>query len=89
MYKLYQMPDTHKVLQHFPLPQTCVRDQAEDSELLMHARVRSGDYFETIASELERIAESLALQNDVNLPDLERIIGELVQANRSYRVVSK
>lgn len=82
----YQLMSNDVILGHFPARQLFVHDQIDDADLLLHARIRSGDYFETVATELERIAESLESRQAPELPELERIITELVKANKSYRV---
>lgn len=86
----YQLQVPDRIMSHFPGLQTFARDQ-EDKEinLHMHARVRSGDYFLTLATELDKIAQSLAGAKAPEAPELERIVAELISIGQDYTVTRK
>lgn len=81
-----------RMLGHFPALQPLVRDKGEadnEEDLLLQARVRSGDYFMTLATELESIADSLAVADMPEAAELERITKELISLHKDYRIVGK
>ncbi len=73
----------HKVLPRY------VRDQQDGYDLPLHARIRSGDYLETVATEIDQIAQSPALQQTPESADLERLVRELLKANKTFELVPK
>lgn len=80
------------VLSHFPGRQWLVRDSGgsdADRDMLLRARIRSGDYFETLATELDRIAQALPEEHIAEINEIERIVAELIRANKGYRVTPK
>lgn len=77
------------LLSHFWTTPALVRDEAEDAEMLRKARIRSGDYLMTLATELERAAQSLADVKAPEAPELERIVSELLYLERNYRIVER
>ncbi|HSH17902.1 MAG TPA: hypothetical protein VK978_00815 [Candidatus Saccharimonadales bacterium] len=91
----YQLRGAAGVLSHFPAPASYVRDgddkfnDFDQAKLHMQARIRSGDYFGTLATELERIAQSLDAVKAPEAPELERIVTELLYVGQNYGVVKK
>jgi hypothetical protein len=85
----YAMPSTPIVLSHFPGRRFFVRDIDEDVEMLLEARIRSGDYVLTLATELDKLAQSLAAGNAPEAVDLERLVSELLVINKKYTLEKK
>lgn len=89
----YKLPFGGLVTDHFAAPAFFVRDQADDEmRMNLQARVRSGDYFMTIATELDEIAQNLSrlnLAGAVEANDLERIVAELFILTQDYTIVKK
>lgn len=79
------------LLGHFPGRQFIVCDEADDLVARMHmqARVRSGDYFLTLATELDKIAQGLATVKAPEAPELERIVTELLSVGQDYTITKK
>lgn len=89
----YKLSNSGVITSHFPARQFFVKDQASD-EMHMHlrARVKSGDYFMTIATELERIAQNLERQGgaeSMEVSELERIVSELLILTKDYTLIKK
>ncbi len=59
---------------------------ADISELLSRARALSGDYFETLATELDKIAQGLAVAQAPEAPELERMVSELLYIGRNFKL---
>ena len=103
MSAAYQLPTMTGVLSHFPVDQTVVRDQDEDSsllpagrygddamsELLLNARIRSGDYMVTLATELDAVVKDLSVVHASEAAGLEKIVAELLYLDRNYKIVKK
>jgi hypothetical protein len=101
----YHLPAFGTILSHFPLRPPVVRDgfsgrakgdadsfePVEDdiSELLTRARIKSGDYFATLATELDKMAQGLNTVRAPEASELERIVGELLYLDDNYRLVKK
>lgn len=88
----YQINPSAGLLRHFPGLLGLVRDGGEadnDAELLLEARVRSGDYIVTLATELEKLADGLAGVHAPEAAELERLTHELMGLNKHYRLVKK
>ena len=67
-----------------------VRDRAEPEDPELDALARSGDYFITLATSLETLAESLPdLSTRTASQLLEKIAHELGYIQRHYRVTRK
>ena len=80
------------ILSHFPAWQPVVRDTFDDADmnaLIVGARVRSGDYFATIAMELDKVAQALSMARAPEAPELERLVSELLYVQQHYSVVRK
>lgn len=80
------------MLKHFPGKNRLVCDNApSDDDFWIRARIRSGDYFLTVATELDQIIQSLAsgISSNAVLPELECLVTELIGVNKVYRVVPK
>ena len=57
-------------------------------ELQIKALIRSGDYFEVIASEIDRISSSLESDHSA-MVDLQRIVRELLYVQSEYKISEK
>ena len=85
------------VLSHFPTRLTLFRDGTDDAaamaadedELRAMARVRSGDYFATLATELDKVAQSLSSAAAPEAPDIERVVAELLYLDKHYIIKKK
>lgn len=91
----YQIGSNSAVLSHFPgsllLFQDEVsggRDETEVAKLLIRARINSGDYFITLVTELEQVADSLTPEAPAAV-ELQRIIAELVYLHDNYSLTKK
>jgi hypothetical protein len=82
----YHLSTLGGFLTHFPARQPYVRDADEDADMLRQARLRSGDYLMTLATELEQIAETLQAELAPEAPALERIVTELHYVDRNYKL---
>jgi hypothetical protein len=101
MMKTYQLPRFGMLLSHFPYAQPLVRDgyeaKASDNaasndeaeELLIRARVKSGDYFATLATELDKLAQGLSLARAPEAEVIERMVPELLYIDRHYNIRPK
>ena len=87
----YAIADPGLVLSHFwPQRSTAlVRDAADQHGSALDAAIRSGDYFITLATTLESIADSLAGADDAAAGALGALIKELEYAQGNYRVIPK
>lgn len=94
----YLVRNHGSVMNHFPpaLPwllrdgyHDAGSDNTSDVQMAIRARVRSGDYFVTLATELDRLAQELGPVPNRQAEELERIISELLFVNSHYRVVRK
>lgn len=88
----YQLSTIGSLLSHFPGRLDFVRDATDedaDTEMLAKVRVRSGDYFMTVATELDKLAQSIASTNDAEAAQLERLVSELLFIDRNYTIVNK
>jgi hypothetical protein len=86
VYQIRNTADIGTIASHFAGQQLFVRDAAEsidETDMLLHARIRSGDYFLTLAAELEKQAQLAAS------PELERLVSELIRVNKKYTIVKK
>lgn len=66
-----------------------VRDRAEAANRELDASIRSGDYFVTLATLLESIAEELPNIHSPVQPALEKLVEDLEYAQRHYSIVKK
>lgn len=68
-------------------------DDDESSDTLerraAQARVRSGDYFITLATELEEVAQNVNLARDSQTEILESLVRELLYLDEHYRISRK
>jgi hypothetical protein len=85
----YRITPSNRILNHFWTTPKLVRDEEEDAAMLRRARIRSGDYLMTLATELERVAQSLGDVRAPEAPELERIVSELLYLERNYRIVER
>ena len=79
------------IMQHSPLGQPLlVRDRSEPANPQLDASVRSGDYFDTLATILEAIALDLPrLSSATNSQALLRLSKDLSYLQRRYLIVKK
>jgi hypothetical protein len=82
----YQLSSPINILSHYPFRQFVVRDTESDADMLRKARIRSGDYLMTLATELESIAQQLSDVKAPEAPELERIVSELIYLERNYTI---
>lgn len=86
----YQLTRYSGILSHFaPGRPSLVRDEAEDADMLRRARIKSGDYLMTLATELEKAADSLAAAGAPEAHELERLVSELLYLDRNYKIVER
>lgn len=88
----YRIPASSGLLAHFPGRRQLLRDGLDDETeagLVLEARVRSGDYMLTLATELDRIAQGLAAARAPEAADLERLAAELLLVNRRYDLIKR
>lgn len=91
-HSFYHLTTWQGLLPHYGQRVTLVRDSddtLDEAEMLLRARVRSGDYFMTLATELEQLADSLAVSKQPEAIELERIAAELLALNRRYIINEK
>lgn len=92
--RTYSIPTIGGLLEHFPARSWFVRDADDidediDTEMLWAARAHSGDYFMTLATELDKLAQSMTRGNDQEAAQLERLVSELLYFNQNYSVIKK
>lgn len=66
-----------------------LRDSARDADnelLYLTAKIRSGDYFDDLASKLETVQEALS---PIKIDDLDSIIDDLLYLQRHYELQQK
>lgn len=85
----YRIKNMGAILSHFPGLHRFVHDTEDDADILRQARIRSGDYLMTLATELEQLAENLSSSKAPEAPALERIVAELIYVERNYKVVPR
>lgn len=71
-------------------PYWLVRDGGVPHDNLdIEARVRSGDYMAALATELDRINQSLRAARPNEHEELERLVAELLYVDRTYTLTKK
>ena len=95
----YQLPSLGGLLVHFPQSQPVVLDVAPNisdntdglgyENLLVRARIRSGDYFVTLATELDKMAQGLNAVRAPETSELERVVSELLYIHDNYRLIPR
>jgi hypothetical protein len=80
----YQTTNFQGLLNHGWQRQTLVRDAREDRRLQLEAQVRSGDYFITLATNLERICQKMA--GSPESASLQSLITDLLYLQMKYTV---
>jgi hypothetical protein len=68
---------------------TSAFDDADMSELMFAARIRSGDYFASVAMELDKIAQGLHAAHAPETPDIEQIVSELLFLHEHFELRRK
>ncbi len=92
--RTYQLPTRPSFLRHASGVQPYAADAdwpSDDdlSDLLFEARIRSGDYFVTLSTELDKLS---ALLEEDGIPEsaaLQRISAELTYLDKHYKLQSK
>lgn len=74
---------------HGGIPRLLRDGLEDDAAMALQARVRSGDYFETLAAELEKAALAISPAQPDEAANLERLARELLAVNRQYRIIKK
>ncbi len=92
----YHLPTFGGLLMHFPQSQPVARDVASDvadeaddydtAKMLVQARIRSGDYFVTLATEIDKMAQGLNTVRAPEAAELERVVSELLYLHDNYRL---
>ena len=88
---MYAMASSGLLLSHFWPHRSAavVRDADGPRNEALDAAIRSGDYFVTLATTLESIADELAVRDDAAAGALAGLIKELEYAQTNYRIVTK
>lgn len=90
----YRLPQAGTILGHslhHVIPVCMLHDGSDDSfqNLELDAQVRSSDYFRTVATMVETIAESLPKRNAAAIAELYRLAGDLEYVQRRYAIVKR
>lgn len=90
----YGMNNTAGAVTHFPGRLRLVRDGLDNADSLeqqirIQARVRSGDYPMTLATELDKLAQSIAAVGGPEAVELERLVNELLYIHKHFTIVRK
>jgi len=86
---MYKMNVTDNVLSHWWVPETKVHDLGEDfEEMEIAALVASGDCFDMLASELDRVSCALPVDSLERLR-LEHTIRTLLHLQYRYKITRK
>lgn len=80
----YRTTNFQGLLNHGWQRPTFVRDAREDRRMQLEAQVRSGDYFITLATNLERINQKLA--DSPESASLQNMITDLLYLQMKYKV---
>lgn len=85
----YQMPTFIGLMSHGWQPVVFVRDEAEEEKLptLVDIQVQSGDYFVTLATQLDSIGSQLV--NWSARSKLEDAVSDLIYLQDNYRITKK
>jgi len=84
----YQLPTFTGVLSHGWVRTLFVRDSAEiATEYELDAKVKSGDYFVTLATEIDAISSSIV--NYAAREQLEDIVSDLIYLQDHYAITKK
>jgi hypothetical protein len=63
-------------------------DYAED-DLPLAVRIRSGEYFATLATQLDAISDTLADDNEAERVNLQKLADELLKLQKQYKITPK
>jgi len=90
----YRLPTEPVFLRHASAAQPYAADAAwpsddDLSDLLFEARIRSGDYFVTLVTELDKLAALLEQDGIPESVALQRISSELTYLDKHYKLQSK
>lgn len=88
----YMVPQAKAIKLHFPGTTKFLSDVDEDkfdsneewNELLLKARIRSGDYFSTLATEIEKLGGYLEAKKFPEADQLHHIVDELLYIDKHY-----
>jgi hypothetical protein len=85
----YTLPTIPPLLYHAAAAQPWVNDVDDMSNLLFEARLRSGDYFITVATELDKLAALLQSQDIPEAAALLTFSAELTYLDKHYTLAPK
>ncbi len=88
MSSTYSLPVHDTLLTHFPALSTHWLHDVEDNELQVDAWVASGDYFSTLATTLDRLAQLLPM-NSAEQTEVEQLVDTLLYLDRRYAIIPK
>ena len=77
------------IVSHATARQPLVADSSDMNDLLIEARLRSGDYFITLGTELEKLAALLEDQGVAEATALLQISTELTYLDKHYKLQAK
>ncbi|HEX4662332.1 MAG TPA: hypothetical protein VH144_01825 [Candidatus Saccharimonadales bacterium] len=80
----YQTSNFQGLLDHGWQRQMFVRDMLEDRRTELAAQVRSGDYFITLATNLERICQKMS--DNPERAGLQNLIADLLYLQVKYKI---
>jgi hypothetical protein len=83
---VYQLNPLHGVVGQNMLLMDSEADEQYRQTLHLKAQVQSGDYFATIATQLDSICADVQ-QNEAAVAQLQRIIRDLLQLQAQYKIV--
>ena len=83
----YQLPTFTGVLNHSWLETLFVRDEAREIQYELDAKVLSGDYFVTLATEIDSINGDIVQY--ATREKLEEIVSDLIYLQDHYKITKK
>jgi hypothetical protein len=92
---IYQLNPFSGIVQHGPFGVSIVQDRTQDAwweqeyQLRIATQVRSGDYFETLATRLDDLSQSVGQYDDGVAAELEQIVKDLLYLQRLYIIDKK
>lgn len=95
MNSTYQLTLPTGLLQHVRISTPLARDKAKDDwwdqedQLQIAMQVHSGDYFETLATQLDEISQIVVKTDEASAYLLEKIAGDLLYLQRNFIIKRK
>lgn len=83
----YRTSGFQGLLNHSWQPQMFVRDAREERRSQLEAQVRSGDYFITLATALERISQQLT--DSAERASLQSLVTDLLYMQVKYKITTQ